>query len=1590
MGLRLKIHNAWTYIEGVNNIPNIISNVLTYLWVDEKTGAKVSKSLLDKEKSRFPTGVYPLVIRELKAKQYPYEIEDITDYPTLNKPIPTAIHLRDYQTDATDRFLLGVNEYEIRGRGCISAGTGAGKTVMAMWITAQLAQQTLFCVHTKDLLIQTVREFSKIFGANMVGVAGGGADNFRQPNGELRPIIVCMIQAFAYHGKKKAFEVKPHYKEILDKTKVLILDECLVEGTRVLDQNGMPILIESVKDGAKLVGGEVSHSFNRSVKEVLEIVHQSNTLTTTFTHTNMVIRRNKIGKLQKGGFYRFRKASDKDVEEVKSIDLNVGDFLLVPTKVPHTPEKLSGFTYNQLRFIAQIMCDGHILTDTMAFRVETSTDPEWHKEVFMQGLKDFGVDEFQIYVNSRGNHIFYCSDKNLYRFLTYTLKIPAGKKSDVISIHPDVWNSSLEDLKGFIDGCLSCEGDIVGNRVTVVNTTSEKFADDVQLLLLKYGIYSTKRLKARDDESHKKLYMISICGEDIRNFKKIFNVTLSRKNELIQNVPEFNTHASKVVYDGVEYRLSEIKKIESKEGDFTVYDFTTTSHLFVANNTLTHNCHHAASDTWFWVAQSCPAPFRLGLSATPYRKDGRQLLLFGATGPIIHRISCKELVERGWLSKPDIKMYTVDTRLDSGWDENGATWPMKYKAGIVFNAHRNAIIVAAMRKAFSEGKSVLTIVNQKAHGWNIQLMLEALAQNDREKALFVSSDFDLASRKTAMELFRSGQRLGLIGTSAHEKEPVWIRNKHTGEIRIVRIGDFVNSFKLDKLFESPIDGILNEVNSDDVTNYEALTETKDGTVVWRTIKAAIRHKNKGNVIQLKYANGMRSWLTTDHSLVDNNYQEITPEVGNTAKVLNHKIYGDQEEINVVETILQSDLNEDEMKGIEVTLLGIDRHKIYDLQKVRSGNYNGPLDLGLMWEKDIIKSHEDLKSFEEEYNRIVRYEKWKYRCNLKDFHESKYVKYLPAILTCRRSRSEVTLPTKLKITPELALVLGAFAAEGTLCYSDPSQYIVNWACQEDCKFDSREGFCDKTEIRDTLIENIEIALGHKPKEDKFGLHFRSKLMFAFFSGLKVLYNNHEKAAKQVPPVIWNCSLDAQRSFLWGYFLGDGSLEVVENYKRTKFTSTSYELLCGVKKILENLDSTRISLHKKSFTEKAKKDGYSLCVSDDPFYFNTNTEPNMSKLSSAGYIKETEKLEDQPEYVYDLSVEDTETFYTGCGALAHNTLYDEGIDLPSVNVVIMAAGGMAENRSIQRLGRSLRRGDRCLYIDLMKNCNLLSTPGNPVRCMELDKDVTRYDPKLAAKFALNEINERLGNIQHWTSTEYDMKTKDRRYIDQINSKEVMLIYNTCFSEGLLTETTGVPAMDRIAPKIKQLYAEIHTALESNNVGAHPDMAWTQKYTTKSSKGPGLHPRPVKLTDEQKAYLKDVNEKARKLFRLCAWVLGVESSVTVRCPYKKVKTEVEFIDFYDLCDENLKKHSYERLTTYDDEEHDPQPGQIEDLINALNGPDKAVAQLLSETEGMVLEYEEMMKKYGPFLVKSEEDDKIEGPNGEKQVVKLEEIFS
>lgn len=105
--------------------------------------------------------------------------------------------------------------------------------------------------------------------------------------------------------------------------------------------------------------------------------------------------------------------------------------------------------------------------------------------------------------------------------------------------------------------------------------------------------------------------------------------------------------------------------------------------------------------------------FRWGLTATPFMKDSySDRLLEGATGSSVFKIKSAELIKRGYLVPPVVKIIDVpEVPLSK------KSWPDCYDSGVVLNTARNKLIAKAIKGV---PKPCFIMCQQVAHAEIIQ------------------------------------------------------------------------------------------------------------------------------------------------------------------------------------------------------------------------------------------------------------------------------------------------------------------------------------------------------------------------------------------------------------------------------------------------------------------------------------------------------------------------------------------------------------------------------------------------------------------------------------------------------------------------------------------------------------------------------------------------------------------------------------------------------------------------------------------------------------------------------------------------------
>ena len=153
---------------------------------------------------------------------------------------------------------------------------------------------------------------------------------------------------------------------------------------------------------------------------------------------------------------------------------------------------------------------------------------------------------------------------------------------------PEKWYSELsEDFrKGFIDGLFSADGWVDKSNYLGLSNKSHDFIEAIRDYLMWYGI----RCSMHDGKTklNGNLYDITtlqIAQGALKYFKTAFRLSNQKKQELLDNINDLQTHKTKSLYTHVVN--VELTSLHEDVWDITVFD---TTHCFRLNGCMTGNC----------------------------------------------------------------------------------------------------------------------------------------------------------------------------------------------------------------------------------------------------------------------------------------------------------------------------------------------------------------------------------------------------------------------------------------------------------------------------------------------------------------------------------------------------------------------------------------------------------------------------------------------------------------------------------------------------------------------------------------------------------------------------------------------------------------------------------------------------------------------------------------------------------------------------------------------------------------------------------------------------------------------------------------
>lgn len=159
-----------------------------------------------------------------------------------------------------------------------------------------------------------------------------------------------------------------------------------------------------------------------------------------------------------------------------------------------------------------------------------------------------------------------------------------------------------------------------------------------------------------------------------------------------------------------------------------------------------------ADEVQFWAADSCQTIsdaskscfYKYGVSGTPYRDQGDDILIESCFGKVIEDINASKLIDLGFLVKPDIYMVPVKNKYGT---LKSHTYQEVYKESIVENDLRNGYISKITKSMVDQDKMTLILVKQINHGKLLEEMIPG--------SVFVSGTSSKKKRKAHIEAMKN-------------------------------------------------------------------------------------------------------------------------------------------------------------------------------------------------------------------------------------------------------------------------------------------------------------------------------------------------------------------------------------------------------------------------------------------------------------------------------------------------------------------------------------------------------------------------------------------------------------------------------------------------------------------------------------------------------------------------------------------------------------------------------------------------------------------------------------------------------------------
>ncbi len=174
---------------------------------------------------------------------------------------------------------------------------------------------------------------------------------------------------------------------------------------------------------------------------------------------------------------------------------------------------------------------------------------------------------------------------------------------------------------------------------------------------------------------------------------------------------------------------------------------------------IVDECHRTPSRTFTEAVSAFDCKFMLGLSATPWRRDGLSRLIYWYLGDVQHEVDKDHLVENGDILRAEVITRDTDFRPYN----DPVTEYSKMLSELTQDNERNAMICYDVSEVAKDNESGICLVlsDRKVHCQRLQYILKQCLDTD---STLLTGDLPTKQRQETVQRLNDGQIKVLIAT----------------------------------------------------------------------------------------------------------------------------------------------------------------------------------------------------------------------------------------------------------------------------------------------------------------------------------------------------------------------------------------------------------------------------------------------------------------------------------------------------------------------------------------------------------------------------------------------------------------------------------------------------------------------------------------------------------------------------------------------------------------------------------------------------------------------------------------------------------